>query len=117
MTVEAYAKVNLTLEVFGKRSDGYHALRSVVLPVSLSDTLTIEAAGDGTLVSDTGYPDDLCLKAARALDPARGARISVVKRIRGGRRTRRQRRARARSRRPRADGRPRREGVAAGDWT
>ena len=84
MTVEAYAKVNLTLEVFGKRSDGYHALRSVVLPVSLSDTLTIEAAGDGTLVSDTGYPDDLCLKAARALDPARGARISVVKRIPAG---------------------------------
>ena len=84
MRVEAYAKVNLTLEVFGKRSDGYHALRSVVLPVSLSDTLTIEATGDGTLASDTGYPDDLCLKAARALDPARGARISVVKRIPAG---------------------------------
>lgn len=84
MRVEAYAKINLTLEVFDKRSDGYHALRSVVLPVSLSDTLTIEAAGDGTLASDAGYFDDLCLKAARALDPARGARISVVKRIPAG---------------------------------
>ena len=79
MTVEAYAKVNLTLEVFNKRSDGFHALRSVVLPVSLSDTLEIEDALE--LTSDTGYPDDLCLKAARVLDPTRGARIHVVKRI------------------------------------
>jgi len=65
--VEAYAKVNLTLEVFGRRSDGYHALRSVVLPVSLSDTLEIETTADGTLSSDTGYADDLCVKAAEIL--------------------------------------------------
>lgn len=82
MRVHAHAKVNLTLEVFGKRSDGYHALRSVVLPVSLCDTLEVEAA-DG-FVCDTGYPDDLCLKAARVLCGNRvgvGARISVTKRI------------------------------------
>ena len=82
MRVHAHAKVNLTLEVFGKRSDGYHALRSVVLPVSLCDTLEVEAA-DG-LTCDTGYPDDLCLKAARVLSGSRvgvGARISVTKRI------------------------------------
>ena len=82
MTVEAYAKVNLTLEVFNKRSDGFHALRSVVLPVSLADTLEIEDAP--ALTSDSGYPDDLCLKAARVLDPTRGARIRVVKRIPAG---------------------------------
>ena len=79
MTVEAYAKVNLTLEVFNRRSDGFHALRSVVLPVSLADTLEIEDAPE--LSSDTGCSDDLCLKAARVLDPTRGARIHVVKRI------------------------------------
>ena len=79
MTVEAYAKVNLTLEVFNKRSDGFHSLRSVVLPVSLADTLEIEAAPE--LTCDTGFPGDLCLKAARALDPARGAHIRVVKHI------------------------------------
>ncbi len=41
MTVSAHAKVNLTLEVFAPRADGYHALRSVVMPVSLCDTLEI----------------------------------------------------------------------------
>ncbi len=82
MTTEAHAKVNFTLEVFGVRSDGYHALRSLVVPVTLSDTLVIEP--DDVLSSDTGYPDDLVLKAARALDPSRGARIHVEKRIPAG---------------------------------
>ncbi len=82
MRVEARAKINLTLEVFGKRTDGYHALRSVVMPISLADFLEIEEAS--SLSSDTGYDDDLCLKAARALDPTRGARIHVEKRIPAG---------------------------------
>lgn len=82
MKIEAYAKVNLTLEVFGVREDGFHALRSIVAPVSLSDTLEISPAA--SLSSDTGYPDDLCLKAARALDPERGAEIRVAKRIPAG---------------------------------
>ena len=82
MTVEAYAKVNLTLEVYGRRSDGYHALRSVVLPVSFFDTLTVEDAL--ALSSDSGYPDDLCLKAARVLEPTRGASIHVEKHIPAG---------------------------------
>jgi len=92
VTVEAYAKVNLTLEVLGERSDGYHALRSLVMPVSLADALEIEGTEDGVIVSDTGYADDLCVKAARALrdsigggcvgaQPSRGARIRVTKRI------------------------------------
>lgn len=87
MRTEAYAKVNLTLEVFGTRADGYHALRSVVVPVSLADTLEIEVA-DG-LSCDTGYADDLCLKAARTLreavgKPAFGTAIHVEKRIPAG---------------------------------
>ena len=87
MTVEAYAKVNLTLEVFGRRADGYHALRSVVAPISLSDTLDVRVTDDGTVSSDAGYVDDLCVKAAKALRGGRsdlGARISVVKRIPAG---------------------------------
>lgn len=79
MKIEAYAKINLTLEVFAKRVDGYHALRSVVLPVSLGDTLEIVPAS--TLSSDAGYDDDLCVKAAKVLDPTRGAAIHVEKRI------------------------------------
>ena len=44
MTVEANAKINLTLEVYGRREDGYHELRSVVLPIALADVLTIDLA-------------------------------------------------------------------------
>ena len=79
---EAFAKVNLTLEVFGVRPDGYHALRSLVVPVSLADT--IEIYPSQTLLSDTGYADDLILKAACALDPFRGAAFRVTKRIPAG---------------------------------
>ena len=91
MRAEAYAKVTFTLEVFGKRADGYHALRSVVMPISLSDTLDIEAADDGAITSDTGYDDDLCVKAARilrssvsSLPSSLGATIHVAKRIPAG---------------------------------
>ena len=92
MTVSANAKVNFTLEVFGKRADGYHALRSVVMPISLSDTLDIEVTDDGEITSDTGYDDDLCVKAARILRSSSlvphpsslGAVIRVVKRIPAG---------------------------------
>ncbi len=88
MIVEACAKVNLTLEVLGVRSDGYHALRSVVMPVGLADTLEVEATENGEVVSDSPYPDDLCVKAGRILRKrcpgAEGARIRIVKRIPAG---------------------------------
>ena len=83
MDIEAFCKVNFTLEVLGRRPDGYHALRSVVVPVSLSDTLHVEST-DGAVTSDTGYSDDLCVKAARVLlgdGKGRGASIGVEKRI------------------------------------
>ena len=85
-TTEAFAKVNLTLEVFSRRADGFHALRSLVLPVTLADTVTV-ASADG-ISSDSPYPDDLCARAARALQAAarttRGAAIHVDKRIPAG---------------------------------
>lgn len=80
MTVKAYAKINLTLEVLGKRPDGYHALRSVVLPVSLSDEISLETA-DG-ISSDYLGEDDLCVKAAKALLPEKaGVSIRIEKNI------------------------------------
>lgn len=92
LTIEAYAKVNLTLEVYGRRADGFHELRSLVLPIALGDTLEIEPTADGTICSDTGYGEqDLVVRAARALRAASapagaslGARVHVVKRIPAG---------------------------------
>ena len=88
MTVEANAKVNSSLEVYGRRADGYHELRSVVLPIALADVLEIEPTPDGEVLSDTGYGEaDLVVRAARALRAAcpsasgRGARVHVEKRI------------------------------------
>jgi 4-diphosphocytidyl-2-C-methyl-D-erythritol kinase len=41
----AYAKINLTLEILARRDDGYHTLRSVMVPIGLADELTVEPAG------------------------------------------------------------------------
>jgi 4-diphosphocytidyl-2-C-methyl-D-erythritol kinase len=42
ITLEAYAKINLTLEVLSKRSDDYHEIRSVMQTISLCDRLSFE---------------------------------------------------------------------------
>lgn len=42
LEVKAYAKLNLSLDVLGKRPDGYHEMRMVMQTVSLSDTLRLE---------------------------------------------------------------------------
>ena len=65
------------------------------MPISLSDTLDIEVTDNGSITSDTGYDDDLCVKAARVLKNHRitespnhrieeGATIRVTKRIPAG---------------------------------
>ena len=38
------AKINLTLEILARRADGYHALRSVMVPIALYDELTLAAS-------------------------------------------------------------------------
>ena len=52
LTLEAPAKLNLTLDVLGKRDDGYHEMKMVMQSVSLADTLTLETApGEGVALS------------------------------------------------------------------
>ncbi len=87
--LQAAAKVNLVLEVLGKREDGYHELVTVMQAVDLSDRLTLEDADVLELrTSAPGVPTDgrnLALRAAAALREAagvtRGARITLDKRI------------------------------------
>ena len=70
MTEKAYAKLNLTLEVGEKRSDGYHDLRSIMTSATLCDTLTVEKTAEITMVCDRAdLPTDgrnLAVKAAVA---------------------------------------------------
>ena len=66
----AYAKVNLTLEITGKRPDGYHELISVMQTISLADDLSFEPAPVLSLecdVPELANEDNLVLKAARLL--------------------------------------------------
>lgn len=88
----AFAKVNLTLDVLGKRSDGYHDLQSVMQTISIRDDVEIDV-GTGKpwrlLCSKEGIPTDesnLAWKAAKVycdtmkVDPE-GLEIRIVKRI------------------------------------
>jgi 4-diphosphocytidyl-2-C-methyl-D-erythritol kinase len=65
----APAKLNLTLAVVGRRSDGYHALHSVMVPLALSDRLSVAtAAGTADTLHVTGRDagpagDNLVLRA------------------------------------------------------
>lgn len=88
----ACAKVNLWLNVVGRRADGYHLLDSLIAFVDLADTidarpgdrLSLEVTGPASAAL-AGEADNLVLKAARLLAERAGvpplAALSLVKRI------------------------------------
>ena len=83
MTIAACAKVNFTLEVLGVRPDGYHDLRSVVVPVSLADEVVLEPAEGVTLAvrGDGGRgaeKDNLAVRAARLMQRVSGRKDGVA---------------------------------------
>jgi len=90
--VAAPAKLNLYLHVVGKRADGMHLLDSLMVLIDWCDTLHFAPRVDGALVrhdATIALPaDDLCLRAARALQSAAatslGVEITVEKRIPSG---------------------------------
>jgi 4-diphosphocytidyl-2-C-methyl-D-erythritol kinase len=82
------AKINLVLEVLGRRDDGYHDIRSLVQAVSLCDVLAFELADVISLkCSEPSLQtsDNLVIKAAELLREVsgcqRGASIKLEKRI------------------------------------
>jgi 4-diphosphocytidyl-2-C-methyl-D-erythritol kinase len=83
-TLLAPAKINLTLEVLARRSDGYHGIRSVIVPLELADELTIEPNPQFRFTCDRSELDDernLAYAAIRALGPLPPVRLGLHKRI------------------------------------
>ena len=66
----AHAKLNLSLAITGRRADGFHELISLVAPIGLADTLTLDVGRPlGLTCDDASLPVDgsnLVLKAAAA---------------------------------------------------
>ena len=56
MKLYAYAKINWTLDIVGRREDGYHLLDMLMQSVELHDTLTISAADTLSLALASGSP-------------------------------------------------------------
>lgn len=93
LRVRAHAKINLTLRVLGRRSDGYHDLRTVFQALALHDLLTFERVpGPFVIVADDPScpadrrnlvwraADRVWRAAGRAGRPS-GVRVTIRKRI------------------------------------
>lgn len=88
-SINAYAKINLTLDVLHKRADGYHEVEMVMQSVALADTLTFEPANEFRLVcNNPRLPVDehnLVTRTAFYLkeryNVTKGAKISLQKNI------------------------------------
>jgi 4-diphosphocytidyl-2-C-methyl-D-erythritol kinase len=90
----APAKLNLFLHVTGRRTDGYHELQTLFQIVDLADELAFEVRADGAVLrldDATAAPgelgavpsdEDLCVRAARALQAATGSPLGAVIRVR-----------------------------------
>jgi len=88
--VRSHAKINLTLDVLGRRSDGYHELITIMQTVDLNDTICLTAAEDTSVRmictrSELSNDDNLGAQAAQAirqrLSLTQGLDIELHKRI------------------------------------
>lgn len=80
--VRAYAKINLTLDVLGRRADGYHELTSVMQTVALADTLAFRALEDGRTelfcdVPALNMPENLVYRAVQVVRAATGCQRGI----------------------------------------
>lgn len=89
-TLPSFAKINLGLEVLGKRSDGFHEIFTIFQSIALHDELTFESNDDAIVLEcdDVNVPLDntnLIVRAANLLkkkfDVSAGASIKLTKRI------------------------------------
>ena len=91
LTMECRAKINLAIDVTGKRENGYHDVAMVLQEVGLADRLTLELRKDGRILVTSDLPalplneDNLAFQAAQAfferLGRDDGVDIHIEKRI------------------------------------
>ena len=88
MKTVAPAKINWTLEVLGRREDGYHEIKSVMQTIDLCDELWVEASENSLLETEDWKAlgaDDLVVRAVKAVEErvrrALPVRARLVKRI------------------------------------
>lgn len=82
LSVQAPAKINLSLRILGKRSDGFHELETIMAPVSLFDTLVFsESAEFSFSCDDASVPLDegnLVVKAVRIFEREAGLLVRLA---------------------------------------
>ena len=90
MRTKAYAKINLSLDIIGKREDGYHLLEMVMQTIDLYDEITIEKQDEGITIgcNKVYVPRDernLAYKAAKLFiekyNISQGVNINIKKNI------------------------------------
>ena len=89
VAVDCPAKINLFLEILGRRPDGYHDLATVMAPIDVRDTLEVrEARGFSLEVEGAVLPGvntvEKAWRAAARRARLPGARVRLVKRIPAG---------------------------------
>lgn len=78
LRIRAHAKINWTLDIVGRREDGYHLMDMLMSSVDIYDTLTFEASDVLSLRGDDKHGDvpmdekNLIYRAARAIQKATG---------------------------------------------
>ncbi|MFW2489837.1 4-(cytidine 5'-diphospho)-2-C-methyl-D-erythritol kinase [Clostridium chromiireducens] len=90
MRIKAYAKINIALDVVGKREDGYHLLRMIMQTIDLYDIIEVEKCESGINITCNKHyvPTDernLAYKAARLFKETysidEGVNINIIKNI------------------------------------
>ena len=91
ITINGNAKINLTLDILGKRTDGYHEVSMIMQSINLFDTLTLQKLDEqkiilhGDVRGVARMQDNLIYKAAQLfLDTYKihsGVEINLTKRI------------------------------------
>src|SRR5678815_5652092 len=87
LSLPSFAKINWTLEILGRRADGYHELRTILQTINLADELAFELTQDDLIIEcdSPQVPRDesnLIARAIRQFQKASGAAFGIKVRIR-----------------------------------